>query len=491
MEKPLRRDGPRHPLLRVVGMSAAGLVDRLHRMEKLLLQNGEASSLKQAQEILASYTMQILVGPGVAASPALQVALLSAVNAGRRAVHGEVRVVGDASASLLIPIPGCSTLAEAVDMLGGTLSSRPSPTSPALLFGDASPPPVPVVVRGVCMGLSGGVVPADMTGPVLDPHATSLAGALAASIGVSELFQALRGKNARAGNRVIGLSAWDPAIDWMSPEARGPTLEWLPSAIWVIGMGHLGQSLLWNLSFLPYSEPYRVNLVLQDVDRVTASNYSTSPVTFPSAVDRMKTRVTAEWAEHAGFTTRLVERLFTGDVVLDANEPRLAFCGVDNIEARAALERPGFAAVVEAGLGTGEEYHAFQLHTFSGPEEAVTRWTAKRDQAEPVLSEALEAVADSEDLDACGRAELAGVQVASSFVGIAATALAIGQMLRPLHGAVMHGAVDGTLGSGAAPRTVSGTVGERAPRYASVAATTRGVGEPTRQVVSLNLCKSG
>ena len=83
-------------------------------------------------------------------------------------------------------------------------------------------------------------------------------------MGVSELFQSLRGVNARAGRRSLGYSAWDPGADWMSEEGRGPELEYLPTKLWVIGLGHLGQSLVWNLGYIPYADPSVLRLVFQD-----------------------------------------------------------------------------------------------------------------------------------------------------------------------------------------------------------------------------------
>ncbi|MEQ1854891.1 MAG: thiamine biosynthesis protein ThiF [Longimicrobiales bacterium] len=450
-------------------MTEFNAIDRLHRLEKLLLQTGEARSPEEARRILASYSMQFVAGPEIKASSALQVALLTAVNTARRAVHGEVRVIGESASPLLVPIPGCQTVGEAVKLLGGTVATAAS-TAPALLLGTVGHPDLRIALRVVCRGWAGGVVPADDAGFELDEGATTLAGAIAGAVGVSELFQSLRGMNPRAGLRSLGYSAWGPGTHWMRQEALGPQLEYLPTSLWVVGLGHLGQSLVWNLGFLPYSDPAALKLVFQDFDRLTPANVSTSPLAFDSGLGQMKTRVAAMWAERIGFRVRLVERAFAADFTPNSDEPRLAFCGVDNLAARAALEAPGFEAIVEAGLGTGEEYHAFQLHTFPGPEKAAERWVAPRGQQNTEWTEGFDRLAKSEELDDCGKTELAGLQVASSYVGVVTSALAIGQMLRPLHGAPMHASVSGTLGSSGAPSTVIGLVGRRAPRYGNVAA---------------------
>jgi hypothetical protein len=83
----------------------------------------------------------------------------------------------------------------------------------------------------------------------------------------------------------------------------------------------------------------------------------------------------AEWAEQRGFTTRIVERRFASNFQIEPEEPQVALCGVDNAAARAALEDAGFAQIIEAGLGRGnEEYLAFQMHCFPAYKSARHRW---------------------------------------------------------------------------------------------------------------------
>jgi hypothetical protein len=79
--------------------------------------------------------------------------------------------------------------------------------------------------------------------------------------------------------------------------------------------------------------------------------------------------------EERGFRARMVERRFAGDVVLQDDDPRILLCGVDNGEARAALEDAGFDLVVEAGLGAGPtEYLAMRVHTFPASVTSRAKW---------------------------------------------------------------------------------------------------------------------
>jgi hypothetical protein len=78
-----------------------------------------------------------------------------------------------------------------------------------------------------------------------------------------------------------GCRCGQPAADcdWLSATADEPALELLPSRLWLIGLGHLGQAYLWALGLLPYAHPEETHLVLQDVDIITPSTESTSILT--------------------------------------------------------------------------------------------------------------------------------------------------------------------------------------------------------------------
>ena len=85
---------------------------------------------------------------------------------------------------------------------------------------------------------------------------------------------------------------WRPKAhaDWLAGDTEEPHLTYLPSQLWLIGLGHLGQAYLWGLGILPYRHPKELSLVLQDVDIVTDSTESTSVLTRAEHVGQKKTR---------------------------------------------------------------------------------------------------------------------------------------------------------------------------------------------------------
>ena len=427
--------------------------DQLHRLVKVALDTGEAATLEEAEHLFASYRLAIAVGRDVASSPTLQAAVLTAVNAGRRSFLGGVQIAGALEVPLRVPWGRCRTLAEAIRDLRGCAVPDLNPDLPRVVIGDgqAGLPVGEFAVRATFDGWSGGVVPLDDPCRLPERQQFVPAGVLAGALAVSEAFQFVRGGNAAAGRRDVGLSLWfpDPETSWLHGE-RGPTVDKLPSRAWVVGLGHLGQAFLWTLGLLPYAEPAEVQLVLQDYDTLVEANESTSLLTTQAVVGEKKTRAMARWCEARGFRTTIIERLFAPDFRIESQEPCVAVCGVDNALARAALEDVGFGRIIEAGLGAGtEEYLAFQVHTFPASRSARARW-GRGDVATPIPSHihrpAYRALAGA-GIDDCGLTILAGRTVGAPFVGAATSAVVVSELLRLVLGEHRYEVVDGSLRS--------------------------------------------
>jgi hypothetical protein len=424
--------------------------DTLHRVVKMSLDTGEAANVRAGYDLFRSYRLGVLVGPEAVNSPAHQAALLTIVNTGRRSMLGGVEVAGEIDVPLRVAIAGCKSVSDAVKTLGGRMVTKASGGSPLLVLGDACPEFAPSSKSPSLVvtfdGWRGGVIPVSERRRLAERDTIIPAAVLAGAFAVSEAFQHLRG-NPMAGRRSVGLSLWTPEELRWETVPDGPTSIVLPSRLWLIGLGHLGQAYLWTLGLLPYSRPGDVELVLQDFDHLTLANDSTSLLTTPSSVGRRKTRAMAAWAEARGFHTRLVERVFPGGIRISDDEPRLALGGVDNPEARAAYEDAAFECIVEAGLGAGpQEYLALRLHTFPGSTTARKKWGGAIGANGVSMPEtrAYRNLAQR-GVDSCGLVRLATRTVGAPFVGATAAALVIGEVLRRLNGGPALEIVDMTL----------------------------------------------
>ncbi len=408
----------------------------LHRTAKYFMDNGRAESPQAAVELLQTFGLTIQAGVEVAHSPAHQTALLTLVNTASRTLLGGVEVVGLPDVPCVSGLAPDHSLGGAVRELGGRPRSSQSPNWPCAAIGTTGPITGPGPAwRLTWEGWRGGVIPARENAKLGEDDGFAIAPALAAAACAAEVFAFHAGDHLMAGRRPSGLSLWRPGADWRCPDATEPRLAFLPSRIWIIGLGNLGQAFCWLLGCLPFPAGGQALAVLQDFDSITTANESTSLLTSPRYVGRKKTRVIADWLEMRGFSTVIEERRFGAWTQRTAEEPGAALCGVDNALARAAVEKAGFGLVVEAGLGAGPQgFRNISMHTFPASRTAADIWS---DRDGPALNTEKMPAYQSlrrEGMDTCGLAQLASRTVAVPFVSLTAGCLVISELLRRLHG---------------------------------------------------------
>ena len=409
----------------------------LHRTAKLFMDNGRVGSHDEAMALLGQFGLTVYVGPELTDSVHHQNALLTIVNMASRTFLGGVEVVGLPDTQSISPLAPKRSLSQAVAELGGEMVTIASQDRPSALLGSIDGP----VSQKPCWritwcGWRGGVIPAREGKRLQERDAMSLGPLLAAAVCTADVFAYHAGDHSMAGRRSLGLSLWNPGRDWLEAAADEPVVTYLPSRLWIIGLGNLGQAFAWSLAALPYEDKSLVELVLNDFDCIAPSNESTSLLSYKGDVDRKKTRVTGEWLEERGFKTFLEERRFGEWIVRATDEPSVALCGVDNALARAALEKSGFGLVVEAGLGGGPEaFRSISMHTFPASRSADEIWSRQVGQGRESVEDlpAYQSL-KREGLDSCGLARLASRTVGVPFVGAIAACHVVAELLRRLNG---------------------------------------------------------
>lgn len=411
----------------------------LHRAAKIFMDSGRVETHEEAMELLGQFGLTICVGDDVAHSEAHQTALLTLVNVARRTLLGGIDVLGLPDCASVTPLASSTRLIDAVHALGGTVVSIARPTWPTALIGDTTGAlPDKPAWRLTWEGWRGGVVPANMGQRLSEADTVMLAPALAAAVCASEVFSYLSCDHLMAGRRAAGLSLWHPGADWLAPDDTECELSYLPSRLWLIGLGNLGQAFSWLLACLPYENPREVELILQDYDRIALSNDSTSLLSFKPDIGHMKARMVGKWLEARGFTTFLEERCFGSWTRRAKDEPGVALCGVDNANARAVLDQAGFDLIVEAGLGSGPQaFRSIAIHTFPATRSPCDIWAKQVAQAtENFESMPAYQALKKAGMDSCGLTQLASRTVGVPFVGLIAGCLAIAEILRRLNGGV-------------------------------------------------------
>jgi hypothetical protein len=417
----------------------SALIDhtRLHRTAKYFMDSGRAETHGDAMDILRGFGASIRVGDEAATSAAHQIALLTLVNLLRQTLLGGVEAIGVPDAPLLVPLTQARNLADAVRELGGTITAAANPLWPVAQIGTTRSAPAVAAWQLAWQGWRGGVLAGHETSRFANDAANPLAPAVAAAAAAAELFAWHAKDHPMAGRRAAGLSLWSPGTDWLAPDTSEPTLSYLPSSLWLIGLGNLGQAFAWLLACLPYTDRRKVELTLQDYDLIADSNDSTSLLSSLPLIGAKKTRAVARWLEAAGFNTALEERRFGPWTLRGPHDPAVAFCGVDNAPTRADLGSAKFELVVEAGLGAGPGgFRNFSLHTFPSSRRPDQIWRREDvGSALDVSSMPAYCALRESGLDTCGLTQLASRTVGVPFVGLIAAALAVSEPLRRLHGA--------------------------------------------------------
>jgi hypothetical protein len=419
-------------------------VDDIDRTAKILVDTGKADSIGEALDMVRSFVLQVDVGLELANDAAAQAALLTVVNTGARAFLGGVRVRLATDPMLHTGWGDGLTASGVVTRYGARIVDQLVEDLPTIAIGTTTSGSGTPLVHLTWSGWAGGVVRCGDRA-LQGPAGNELAGVAAAALAVSEMFQHKTG-NVLAGRRDVGLSLWRPDLDWRHIDAVGPALTYLPAALWLLGLGHLGQAYAWTLGALPYATPNDVQIGLVDFDVVVRGNTATQLLVTSSDVSRRKTRVVASALEGRGFSTRLAERAFDerfhpvshGDP--RRNEPRIALAGFDDLEPRRQLGQHRFDQVVDAGLGDGAAYLDMVVHTFpaAGEPAAVFAAAPSRGEGElrPAYESAIEqqvAAGSDEAAARCGMVDVAGITVGAAFVGAVASTIVVGDLLRLLH----------------------------------------------------------
>ena len=429
-------------------MTFPALSEQMHRLVKQAADSGAARSFAEAEALFREYRLALSISATEVEHPQHQAALLTAVALGRRVFLGGVTVSGPLDVSLNVPLVLDQTLGDAVIRLGGKVALPFDGTPTIVIGGGPQARRHGFCIRTAVAGWRGGILPihSDLM-PAIGPD-MPLAAMLAAALAINEAFLFVSGGMPAAGRRSVGLSLWHPSSesDWIEDCQEEPPLTYLPSHLWLIGLGHLGQAYLWGLGLLPYAHRSELSLVLQDIDVITPSTESTSILTDASMVGAKKTRMMAAWAEKNGFCTAIYERLFDANFNCQPQEPVIALCGLDNATGRRALDQVGFHLVVEAGLGRGyRDFRTMRLHVLPNSRSAAEIWKGNKTEENVEEQPAYTKMLIDGNLDRCGVTLLAGKAVGAPFVGAFAATLALSEILRLLHGGKLNQLIDADL----------------------------------------------
>ena len=404
------------------------------RIRAALVNSGKFD-FEEAEEKLANMRVHVQLCVSVGGTTAGQAAFLTAVLTASRC-FAEVTVSGELEGPLLLRFPDSGTTLREAALAFGAVEISARPQSRTIILGPDAAVASKPTIRAFWNGWSAGVGP-DQGEIARGRNDVPLAGIAAAAMAVSQAFLAEQG-DTRMARKTQGFSLWSPDLSEGWLEAAGPQFSevYLPDALWLVGLGNLGQSFLWNISWLPYADRSKVKLFVQDDDLVGEENWGTSVLVRRGRYGILKTRVAEEWADALGFTVRRLDRRLDKDLKRHGSEPAIALAGLDRMPPRRLLGEPGFEYVVDAGLGAGaQDYQRFRINLFDLRRSPADHFLDVEDvptkQVDTNMAlPAYQAHQRQSGSTDCGTAELAGIPVAVPFVSALTCALAITQAVR-------------------------------------------------------------
>jgi hypothetical protein len=359
-------------------------------------------------------TLEIAVAPS-GNSPAGHAAALTALSVSRRSFLGGVRVCGDLAQPLRSPLSKRANLGDALSEIGTAPFDEP-PAARIVIGWD-------VDISGIATWWDGwrSGVRVGRDSP-LGQGENPLTGVAAGALAVGAAFQSLRGRSAAPAD----IDLW-PGTVWAPRFAD----VFLPSALWMLGLGNLGQAFLWSLGALPYADSSALWLFLQDYDHVSEENWGTSVLVPDDRYGELKTKVTEGWVDNRGFTVRRIDRQLLDDIRIAEGDPHLAISGLDKVAPRSLLAKVGFEAIIDAGLGrTARDFDRYRvsvfdrLHRIDAHFLGVTDPVCEPDAPDTPAYRELEP-----EIGRCGAADISNASVAVPYVSAVAAAVAISRAI--------------------------------------------------------------
>lgn len=415
----------------------------------LLIANNLGISPEEALDKIRNSTLYLKADASIQTSFVKQLALLTALNIGKRCFQRGVE----------FDIPGGDIpnllrfqhedFRDVLREFGGKPGKRNDSDEYLLTFG--MPPENDKSFEIICSEWQAGInIFGGKRNVVTENNSCIPVGAMAgASMGVFNAFTQKFGLSEKPLES-FGMSLWDMSMktDWFDPIGNGPNSLFLPNKIWFGGLGHLGQAYLWLYAQLPFDDPKRVDVFLQDMDRVEDGNFGSQVLTIEDDCKKRiyKTDVSKRFLQSCGIHARVSDVPF--DAEIQSNEFLkdqgfdVLVTGFDNAKVRRLVDSNRFRSIVDGGTnGNAEDFDRFTVHSFTGDkslEDVFEVDDLTSDERNfPKVEEGLK-----ERGVACGTISKS---VSTPFVGGFTSAIVMAEVLKGFNGAKRNSIVTGRL----------------------------------------------
>lgn len=232
----------------------------------------------------------------------------------------------------------------------------------------------------------------------------------------------------------FGISLWNlnSGKDWHKSENDGPENPYLPRNIWILGLGHLGQSYLWTLGLMPFENPDQVQILLQDADIVQPENIGSQVLCSGQNIRKPKTRACMNFLEDLNFCTQIIEKPFIkGDCEQEwAENYPFILNGVDNVKTRKSINKASFKLFLDGATnGKFDLFDSFTMRNVSIIQKDPEIIWAQENEDDVIFHKNL--YQKYAKTHACGK--LANIGISTPFVGLFSSTIVIAELVRSMN----------------------------------------------------------
>jgi hypothetical protein len=228
--------------------------------------------IEEAEKLLFDSQICLEASDEIKISYSLQVALLSCFNAGNRIFKGGVICSIPDNIPNLLNLSGETFNEVLSDLFPFSKEDNLKDSTQKIFFGKH--PTSVNEIELVCSGWQGGINIYNSDINSLKSHHTNVCfgACLASSYALFWVFNKTFSMIEKVDEESFGYSLWTNSseYDWIESINEGPSNISLPSNIWTVGLGHLGQAYLWILANQRRNQ--EIEILLQDFDNLGKEN---------------------------------------------------------------------------------------------------------------------------------------------------------------------------------------------------------------------------
>ncbi|RYU94651.1 ThiF family adenylyltransferase [Emticicia agri] len=389
-------------------------------------------SLENAKELLSKHQVVLETTERVKSSYHLQVAFLTCYNIANRVFKGGV------ICNMPEDIPNLLKFEKEtfIEVLEGFFPlnkvSQKNAEIPKILFGKH--PLAKNEAELVCSNWQGGlnIYNSEIIELKSIGNSISLGACLASAYAIFWAFNRTYFITEDQYKESFGYSLWNNSLelDWHSSNGEGPEKIYLPSKIWSVGLGHLGQAYLWIISLLKSKQDYEI--LLQDYDKLGIENLGAQILSFESQINKSKARICAEFLEKVGVDSIIMEKKFIESDQQDESlkDFEVLLTGLDNIQSRQKIDTDRFKICLD-GATNGKliNFDSFTFRNLTLSQRKPSDIWQENQTSNEILHENLYRMV--EEKGGCGI--LTNVGISTPFVGLFGASILISELIKMMN----------------------------------------------------------